>query len=150
LAELEKLVKKEIKLRDKSERKLKFLRTKLESLSISSKSRQLGNSDSSQNCENSSGSSSSSISSNSKFSEKNETQNCARKSALAENVVANHNISETQNNSSSTTKDCDSHITDSSSSNYSEHGYSSSQILIQDPNPNPSSEYEDLKNDQSR
>jgi hypothetical protein len=143
LAELEKLVKKEIKLRDKSERKLKFLRTKLESLSISSKSRQLGNSDSSQNCENSSGSSSSSISSNSKFSEKNETQNCARKSAFTENVVANHNISETQN-SSSTTKDCDSHITDSSSSNYSEHGYSSSQILIQDPNS------EDLKNDESR
>jgi hypothetical protein len=142
LAELEKLVKKEIKLRDKSERKLKFLRTKLESLSISSKSRQLGNSDSSQNCENSSGSSSSSsssISSNSKFSEKNETQ----KSPLTENVVANHNISETHN-SSSTTKDCDSHITDTSSSNYSEHGYSSSQILIQDPNS------EDLKNDESR
>jgi hypothetical protein len=107
----------------------------------------LGNSDSSQNCENSSGSSSSSssssISSNSKFSEKNETQNCARKSAFKENVVANHNISETQN-SSSTKKDCDSHITDSSSSNYSEHGYSSSQILIQDPNS------EDLKNDESR
>jgi hypothetical protein len=141
LAELEKLVKKEIKLRDKSERKLKFLRTKLESLSISSKSRQLGNSDSSQNCENSSGSSSSSssISSNSKFSEKNETQ----KSPLTENVVANHNISE-KHNSSSTTKDCDSHITDTSSSNYSEHGYSSSQILIQDPNS------EDLKNDESR
>jgi hypothetical protein len=142
LAELEKLVKKEIKLRDKSERKLKFLRTKLESLSISSKSRQLGNSDSSQNCENSSGSSSSSssISSNSKFYE-------TQKSPLTENVVANHNISETQN-SSSTTKDCDSHITDSSSRNYSEHGYSSSQILTQ--NPNPSSEYEDLKNEESR
>ncbi|XP_045791147.1 uncharacterized protein LOC123885849 isoform X2 [Trifolium pratense] len=121
LVELEKLVKEEIKLRDKSERKLKFLRKKLESLSISSKSRQLGHSDSSRNCENSSGSSSS-ICSNSKFSKKKETQNCAKNTTLKENVVPNHNVSGTQY-SSSTTKDCDYHITDNSSSNYSEHAW---------------------------
>jgi len=120
LVELEKLVKEEIKLRDKSERKLKFLRKKLESFSKSSKSKQLGHSDSSQNCENSCGSSS--ISSNSKYSEANETQN----------PVPNQNVSETQN-SSSTTKDYDSQITDDSSSN-----------------SKPSSEFENLKNDESR
>ncbi|XP_012570295.1 uncharacterized protein [Cicer arietinum] len=130
LVELEKLLKEEIKLRDKAERKLKYLKKKVESFCISSKSRQLGHSDSSEKSENSCGSSS--ISSNSKYSE-------PKNPSLTQNVEPNHNV----------TKDCDSQITDSFSSNYSENGYSSSpQILSQNPNPN--SESEDLKNDGSR
>ncbi|CAI8602686.1 unnamed protein product [Vicia faba] len=145
LVELEKLVKEEIKLRDKSERKLKLLRKKLESSSKSSKLSQLWHSDSSQKSENSCGSSS--ISSISKNSEANETGNCVKDSALAENLVANHNGSRSENSSSST-KDCDSQITDSSSSgNYSEHGYSSVKIRSQDSNP--SFEFENLKNDEN-
>lgn len=141
MVELEKLIKEEIKLRDKSERKLKLLRKKLESSSKSSKSSQLEHSDSPQKSENSS------ISSNSKNSEANETRNCAKDSALTESLVANHNGSRSENGSSST-KDCDSQITDnSSSSSYSEHGSSSVKILRQ--NSNPSFEFENLKNDEN-
>ncbi|XP_058746822.1 uncharacterized protein LOC131619767 isoform X2 [Vicia villosa] len=143
LVELEKLVKEEIKLRDKSERKLKLLRKKLESSSKSSKASQLGCSESSKKSKNSCGSST--ISSNSKNSEANETRNCAKDSALTESLVANHNGSRSENGSSST-KDCESQITDnSSSSNYSEHGYS---LKILSLDSNQSFEYESLKNDE--
>lgn len=142
MVELEKLLREEIKLRDKAERKLRFLKKKVESFNRSSKSGQLGHSDSSEKCENSSGSSS--ISSDSKYSEASETKHSTKNSTFPENVVLHnhsHNVSEY------TTKDCDSQITDSSSSN-SNPGYSSSssspQILSQNPNPN--SESEDLKN----
>ncbi|CAL5207172.1 unnamed protein product [Lathyrus oleraceus] len=150
LVELEKLVKEEIRLRDKSERKLKLLRKKLESSSSkSSKLSQLGHSDSSQKSENSCGLSS--VSSNSKNSEANETRNCVK--ALTENLVANHSVSGSENGSSCT-KECDSQITDnSSSSNYSEHGYSSLKNLsfeFENVKNDENNESKDLKNDEIR
>lgn len=132
LVDLEKLVKEEIKLRDKAERKLRLLKKKLESFN---KSKQLDHSDSSEKCENSCGSSS--ITSISKYSETSETKHPAKNSPLPEDdVVHNHNTP------SSTTKDSDSQVTDNSSSNL--------DSQIQSENPNPSYETEDLKNNESR
>ncbi|XP_061353921.1 uncharacterized protein LOC133298609 [Gastrolobium bilobum] len=146
LVELEKLLREEIKLREKAERKLKFLKKKLESFNMSG---QLEHSDLSDKFENSCGSSS--ISSTSKhYSEANETKHHAKNPALPEIVVQNHNVSEAAlvqtHNNSSTTKDCDSQITDNSSRNSDPGCYSSQQILSEDPNPS----HEDLKNDESR
>ncbi|OIV92131.1 hypothetical protein TanjilG_18703 [Lupinus angustifolius] len=87
--ELERKLKKEIKLRDKAERKLKFLKKKLESFKLSSP---LGQCYSSQKCENSCGSSS--CSSASKLSEGNETKAHTTSPSLSENAVHNHNVAE--------------------------------------------------------
>ena len=136
------MLREEIKLREKAERKLKFLMKKLETFNISSMSKQSEHSDSSEICESSCGSSS--VRSISKHSElANETKHHAENPVLPENEVHNHNVIEASaliqnHNSPSTTKDCDSQITDNSSCN--------SEILRE--NPNPSSE--DLKNDESR
>ncbi|OIV90471.1 hypothetical protein TanjilG_18655 [Lupinus angustifolius] len=130
LVELEKLLRLEIKLRDKAERRLKFLRKKLESLNTPTMSEQ---SDSTEKCANSSGSSS--ISSISKYEEANEEKHHIKNVALPENAVHNHNVSE----------DCDSHITDNSSCN-SYPGYSFPKIMRE--NHNQSSK--DLNNDESR
>ncbi|XP_027363020.1 uncharacterized protein LOC113870768 [Abrus precatorius] len=148
LVELEKLLRKETKLRDKAERKLKFLKEKLESFNISSKIGQLEHSDSSEKCENSCGSSS--ISSASKHSEANEAIHHVKDPALPQNVVHNHNVLEASTliqtqNSPSTTKDCDSQNTDNFSC-ISDPGYSSPQILSEDPNTG----FGNLKNDESR
>ncbi|TKY52858.1 TPRXL isoform X1 [Spatholobus suberectus] len=148
LVELEKLLREEIKLRDKAERRLKFLKKRVESFNIPSKSGQLEHSDSSEKCENSCGSSS--ISSLSKHSEANEIKHDAKNSALPEIVDHNDNVSEAStliqtHNSPSSTKDCDSQNTDNFSSN-SDPGYSSPQILSE--NLNPSSR--NLKNDENR
>ncbi|KAK7267575.1 hypothetical protein RIF29_20253 [Crotalaria pallida] len=134
LVELEKLLRQEIKLRDKAERKLNFLKKKLESLNAPSMSGQSEHSDSSEKCENSSGSSS--IISISKYPQANEAKHHIKNVALNENaVVHNQSVSE----------DCDSHVTDNSSCNL-DPGYSFPQILIKNPNPRS----EDLKNDESR
>ncbi|KAF1878160.1 hypothetical protein Lal_00012884 [Lupinus albus] len=130
LIELEKLLRVEIKLRDKAERRLKLLRKKLELLNTTSMS---GQSDSTEKCENSSGSSS--ISSISKYQEAHEAKHHIKNVALPENAVHNHDVSE----------DCDSHITDSSSCN-SYPGYSFPKIVRE--NPNQSSK--ELNNDESR
>ncbi|KAK7345625.1 hypothetical protein VNO77_16233 [Canavalia gladiata] len=148
LVELEKLLREEVKLRDKAERKLKFLRNKLESFNASSKLGKLEHSDLSEKSENSCGSSS--ISSTSKHLEANEAMHQAKDPALPENVDHNHNVSEATtpiqtHNSPSTTQDCDSHNADNVSGN-SETGCSSPQILTQ--NLNTSSE--NFKNDESR
>ncbi|KAK7279407.1 hypothetical protein RJT34_24459 [Clitoria ternatea] len=148
LVELEKLVREEIKLRDKAERKLKFLKKKLESFNSYSKPGQLGQSESSEKCENSCGSSS--VSTSSKESEANETKFQAKDSALPENVANNDNDSESStliqtHNCPSTTMDCDSQNTDNFSSNSDPSGYSDSKILTENPNPSSGN----LKNDEN-
>ncbi|RDX81833.1 hypothetical protein CR513_37448, partial [Mucuna pruriens] len=148
LVELENLLKEEIKLRDKAERRLKFLRKKLESFNMPSKSGQLEHSDSSEKCENSCGSST--ISSLSKHSEASEIKRDAKILALPENVLHSDDASEAStlvqtHNSPSSTKDCDSQITDNFSTN-SDLGYSSPQFLSDNLNPS----YGNLKNDESR
>ncbi|KAG5002928.1 hypothetical protein JHK82_026945 [Glycine max] len=148
LVELEKLLREEIKLRDKAERRLKLLKKKVGSFSMPSKSWQLEHSDSSEKCENSCGSSS--ISSLSKHSEANGIKHDAKIPALPENVDHSDNVSEAStliqtHNSPSSTKDCDSQNTDNFSTN-SEQGCSSPQILRQNPNLSSGN----LKNDESR
>ncbi|KAK7393605.1 hypothetical protein VNO78_22163 [Psophocarpus tetragonolobus] len=148
LVELEKLLREEIKLRDKAERRLKLLKKKLESYNRSSKSGQLGHSDSSDKCDNSCGSSS--ISSLSKHSEANKLKQDAKIPALPENVDHNDNVSEAStliqtHNSPSSTKDCDSQNTDNFSTN-SDPGCSSPQI----PRENPNLSSGNLKNDENR
>lgn len=148
LIELEKLLREEIKLRDKAERRLKFLKKKVGSFNMPSKSGQLEHSDSSEKCENSCGSST--ISSLSKHSEANLIKHDAKNSTLPENVDHSDNVSEAStliqtHNSPSSTKDCDSQNTDHFSSN-SDPGCSSTQILR--GNLIPSSE--NSKTDESR
>lgn len=148
LIELEKLLRQEIKLRDKAERRLKFLKKKVGSFNMPSMSGQLDNSYSSEKCENSCGSST--ISSLSKHSEANEIKHDAKISALTENVDHSDNVSEAStlnqtHNSPSSTKDCDSQNTDNFSS-ISDPGYSSPQILRENLN----SSSLNLKNDESR
>ncbi|XP_057428275.1 uncharacterized protein LOC130721492 isoform X2 [Lotus japonicus] len=137
LVELEKLLREEIKLRDKAERKLNFLKKKLESFNTTSKGK-LEQSDSSEKCESFNTSSNSgqleqsdlsekfdnycetsSISSASKHSEE---KNLAKNPTLLENVA----LIQTHNGES-TTKDCDSQITDCSNSN-SDMGFSSQDL----------------------
>lgn len=148
MVELEKLLREEIKLRDKAERRLKLLKKKVGSFSMPSKSWQLEHSDSSEKCENSCGSSS--ISSLSKHSEANEIKHDAKIPALPENVDHSDNVSEAStliqtHNSPSSTKDCDSQNTDNFSTN-SDPDYSSPQILRENPNPSSGN----LKNDEIR
>ncbi|CAJ1968422.1 unnamed protein product [Sphenostylis stenocarpa] len=148
LVELEKLLREETKLRDKAERRLKFLKKKIGSFSIPSKSGQLEHSDSSEKYENSC--ESSSISSLSKHSEEIEIKHDAKIPALPENVDHSDNVSEAStltqtHNSPSSTKDCDSQNTDNFSSN-SDPSDSSPQILSENPNLSSGN----LKNDESR
>lgn len=144
------MLREEIKLRDKAERRLKLLKKKVGSFSMPSKSWQLEHSDSSEKCENSCGSSS--ISSLFKHSELNEITHDAKIPALPENVDHCDNVSEAStliqthsHNSPFSTKDCDSQNTDNFSTN-SEQGCSSPQILRQNPNLSSGN----LKNDESR
>ncbi|KAL5149016.1 hypothetical protein HKD37_13G035951 [Glycine soja] len=149
--ELEKLLREEIKLRDKAERRLKLLKKKVGSFNcMPSKTGQLEHSDSSEKCENSCGSSS--ISSLFKHSELNEITHDAKIPALPENVDHCDNVSEAStliqthsHNSPFSTKDCDSQNTDNFSTN-SDPDYSSPQILRENPNPSSGN----LKNDEIR
>ncbi|XP_014512846.1 uncharacterized protein LOC106771388 [Vigna radiata var. radiata] len=148
LVELEKLLREETKLRDKAERRLNFLKNKVGSFSIPSKSGQLEHSDSSEKCENSCGSSW--ISSLSKHSEENEKKHDAKIPAFPENVDHSDNVSEAStliqnHNGQSSTRDCDSQNTDNFSIN-SYTGDSSPQILGENPNLS----YGNLKKDESR
>lgn len=143
------MLREEIKLRDKAERRLKLLKKKVGSFNcMPSKTGQLEHSDSSEKCENSCGSSS--ISSLSKHSEANEIKHDAKIPALPENVDHSDNVSEAStliqtHNSPSSTKDCDSQNTDNFSTN-SDPDYSSPQILRENPNPSSGN----LKNDEIR
>jgi len=148
LVELEKLLREETKLRDKAERRLKFLKNKVGSFSIPSKSGQLEHSDSSEKSENSCGSSR--ISSLSKHSKENEKKHDAKIPALPENIDHSDNVSEAStviqtHNGPSSTRDCDSQNNDNFSSN-SDPVDSSLQIL----NENPNLVSGNLKNDESR
>ncbi|XP_027935664.1 uncharacterized protein LOC114190815 isoform X2 [Vigna unguiculata] len=143
LVELEKLLREETKLRDKAERRLKFLKNKVGSFGIPSKSGQLERSDSSEKCENSRGSSW--ISSLSKHSEENEKKHGAKIPALPENVDHSDNVSEAStliqnHNGPSSTRDCDSQNTDDFSSN------SYPQSLGENPNLS----YGNLQKDENR
>ncbi|XP_020204619.1 uncharacterized protein LOC109789957 isoform X2 [Cajanus cajan] len=140
LVELEKLLREETKLRDKAERRLKFLKKKLESFNMPSKSGQLEHSDSSEKCENSC-----------EHSEANEIKHDAKILALPENVDHSDNVSEAStiiqtHNSPSSTKDCDSQNADNFSSSNSDMCCTSQQILNQNLNPSSLN----LKNDESR
>ncbi|CAL0316987.1 unnamed protein product [Lupinus luteus] len=110
LVELEKLLRKEIKLKDKAERRLKFLKKKLEYFNTPSISGQSEHSDSLEKFKNYA-TGSFSISSILKHPEANEEKYHIKNQALPENAV--HNVSE----------DCDSRIIDNSSFN-SDPGYS--------------------------
>ncbi|ESW16499.1 hypothetical protein PHAVU_007G161600 [Phaseolus vulgaris] len=148
LVELEKLLREETKLRDKAERRLKFLKNKVGSFSIPSKSGQLEHSDSSEKSENSCGSSR--ISSLSKHSKEKEKKHDAKIPALPENIDHSDNVSEAStviqtHNGPSSTRDCDSQNNDNFSSN-SDPVDSSLQIL----NENPNLVSGNLKNDESR
>ncbi|KAL2978435.1 hypothetical protein AAZX31_13G118400 [Glycine max] len=120
--ELEKLLREEIKLRDKAERRLKLLKKKVGSFNcMPSKTGQLEHSDSSEK-------------------------------SLPENVDHCDNVSEAStliqthsHNSPFSTKDCDSQNTDNFSTN-SDPDYSSPQILRENPNPSSGN----LKNDEIR
>ena len=90
--ELEKKLREEIKLRDKAQRKLQFLKKKLESFNISFPIGQSEHSYSYEKCENSRGSSS--CSSSSTHSEANETKPHSTNPALSENAVHSHNFEE--------------------------------------------------------
>jgi len=145
---LEKLLREETKLRDKAERKLKFLKSKVGSFSVPSKSGQLGHSDSSGKCENSCGSSW--VSSLSKHSEENEKKHDAKIPAFPENIDHSDTVSEAStliqtHNAPSSTRDCDSQNNDNFSSN-SDPADSSPQI----PSENPNLSSGNLKNDESR
>ncbi|KAL2323312.1 hypothetical protein Fmac_027691 [Flemingia macrophylla] len=134
LAELEKLLREETKLRDKAERRLKLLKKKVESFSMPSKSGQLEHSDSSEKCENSCGSST--ISSLSKHSGANEIKHDAKIPAFDENVNHSDNGSEasTLTQTHYSAKDCDSQNADNLSSN-SDLGCPSPQIPSLNLNP---------------
>ncbi|XP_047161866.1 uncharacterized protein LOC124831813 isoform X2 [Vigna umbellata] len=127
--ELEKKLKEEIKLRDKAERKLKLLKKKLECFNVSTASLQKCHSG--EKCELFYGSSL-----------------CSE--ALLENEVRNHNVALEHalvhtHNSSFTTKDGDSLLTDTSSCN-SDLG----NFLPQIPGKTPNQSSDNLKNGENR
>ncbi|MED6224546.1 hypothetical protein PIB30_085202 [Stylosanthes scabra] len=127
LVELERMIKEEIKLRERAQSKLRFLKKKFETLNISSISMKSHHHSDYYSCENSSGSSSSSsVTSISKHSseavEKKDSHHHEKNEDLPENnkvVYANNNNNVTEEASaiifqtqicSSTTKDSDSEI----------------------------------------
>ncbi|KAL1330207.1 hypothetical protein HN51_047355 [Arachis hypogaea] len=132
LIELETMIREEIKLRERAQRKLRFLTKKLETLNISSISMQSHHSDYS--CENSCGSSSSSVTSISKHSSevndetKHHHHHHEKNEDLPENnnevVHSNNNVTEEASAPiqiyPSTTKDSDSEISFYNSNSSSE------------------------------
>ncbi|CAJ1895839.1 unnamed protein product [Sphenostylis stenocarpa] len=136
--ELEKMLKEEIKLRDKAERKLKLLKKKLECFTPSWQKRHAG-----EKCEHFCGSSLCSAACTSRDSEANETKAHTVNPALLENEVHNHNVAQEHvlvqtHNSPFTTKDCDSLLSDDTSSCDSD--------LCKTPNQSP----DNLKKEENR
>ncbi|KAI4300199.1 hypothetical protein L6164_033601 [Bauhinia variegata] len=134
LIELESKLREEIKLREKYERKLKFLKKKLESFNITSISGESEQSYSSEKRENSCRSSTSSTTS--RDPKENETKSHATSAAASENstgYVSEASVSILNHTSPCIAKDSDSQVTDDSS-------YSS----------NPNSSSDDVKKDENR
>ncbi|KAK7284251.1 hypothetical protein RJT34_18993 [Clitoria ternatea] len=144
--ELERKLREEIKLRDKAERKLKFLQKRLKTFSISSPSS--WQSSLSQKCENSCRSSSGNTAS--RVSEANETKLHTVNPALLENEVHSHNVAEKHvhiqtYNSPFITKDCGPQLNYTSSYNSD-----SSDYFPQIPGNTPNQGSDNLKNDENR